>query len=90
MTGTSKDVTDASDETVVDGEHLQDTIVGVQLAKSSYNASLLNALSLQNASAPELRKVRKQGIIEKYRRSESDTGSPEVQSTFLSLRCSLN
>lgn len=72
----SKDDTESKDK------ELQETIIGVPLSKSSYNAGLLNALSLDNASAPERRKVRKQDIINKFRREESDTGSPEVQSTY--------
>lgn len=64
-------------------EKVVNTIVGIPLSQAKYNASLLNALSVEHGSAEERRRVRKQEVIAKFRRSDSDTGSPEVQSMFL-------
>lgn len=56
------------------------TIMGIRLPKTEHNSALLKALSLENASADERRRIRKQDLVQRFRRSESDTGSPEVQS----------
>lgn len=61
-------------------ENSVETILGMQLARTDRNATLIKALSLQNGSADEHRRVRKRDLIDRFRRSESDTGSPEVQS----------
>lgn len=63
-------------------ENSVETILGMQLARTDGNAALIKALSLQNGSADEHRRVRKRDLIERFRQSESDTGSPEVQSTL--------
>lgn len=60
------------------------SVLGVPLSQEVHGRSLLDALSLENASAPEARAVRKREIVERFRRAESDTGSPEVQSMFFS------
>lgn len=63
-------------------DDMVDTIIGLQLKKEMHSPALLNALSLENASTSEKRKIEKLSIVKKFRRSESDTGSPEVQSKF--------
>lgn len=62
------------------------TVIGTSLSRDKYPEAVLNALSLENASRSEHRQARKQGIIERYRRSPSDTGSPEVQIAILTDR----
>lgn len=75
-TGTSpnSDVRQGSEELVC-----VETVLGVKLRRKDYNPNLLRALSVENASNHEKRRVEKKSIIEQFRRSESDTGSPEVQ-----------
>lgn len=63
-----------------------ETVVGVRVDTGSLPESVANAMSLENASRAEVRRVRKMRLIEQFRRSESDTGSPEVQSAFATRR----
>lgn len=60
------------------------TILGTKLHIANHPPSVVAALSVDNGSNIEQRRARKQDIIHRFRRSESDTGSPEVQSKFYS------
>lgn len=83
ISGISRDIHDHSSESGNSGEQEKvKTILGISLAKGEVNEGLLNALSLENASKNEKYKVTKLSIVEKFKRKESDTGSPEVQSTI--------
>lgn len=63
-------------------EPRMETILGVRVDAGSLPESVARAMSLDNANRAEVRRVRKMRLIERFRRSESDTGSPEVQSAF--------
>lgn len=67
-----------------DSSAVAETVLRLRVDKASLHPAVLRAISEENASRSEKRLMRKQLIIDHFRRSESDTGSAEVQSTFFS------
>lgn len=65
---------------------LERTILNLRVDPASIPPVLRSAISLQNASRSEKRRARKVDIVERFRRSDADTGSPEVQSRFVRVR----
>lgn len=65
-----------------DPPSLERTILNFRVDPTSIPRVLRNAISLDNASRSEKRRARKADIVERFRRSDADTGSPEVQSEF--------
>lgn len=59
------------------------TILGMEVSDEQVPEAVLKALSIENATREEARRDRKKMLIETYRRSPSDTGSPEVQSKLI-------
>lgn len=68
--------------TATDGAGVR-TILGMEVRSDQIPETVLKALSIENATREEVRRDRKRMLIETYRRSPSDTGSPEVQSKFM-------
>ncbi|CDF39291.1 unnamed protein product [Chondrus crispus] len=63
-----------------------ESILGLRIDSNTVPENVIRALSLENASRSEARRLRKIRLIETFRRSESDTGSPEVQIAILTDR----
>lgn len=63
-----------------------DTVFGVTLRKADYHPNLIRAISVNNGASCQKRRVQKQSIVREFRRSESDTGSPEVQIALMTHR----
>lgn len=59
-----------------------ESVLGLKVDQASVPENVIRALSVENASRSEARRLRKMRLIERFRRSESDTGSAEVQSKF--------
>lgn len=67
-------------------ESHMETILGTRVDPTSVPENVARAMSLENAGRAEVRRVRKMRLIERFKRSESDTGSPEVQSALVAKR----
>jgi hypothetical protein len=60
-------------------QRARENVLHVPVEQGSVNPLVLKALSQENASRSDAKRLKVKDTVREFRRSESDTGSPEVQ-----------